>query len=1406
MDDAIRIGQENRQTLELARRHCLNMQFVEAGGRGMAEEATGLPINMRQVRCPVAFGSQSMNLLGIASQFYEDHCVGCSLRRPTGEIPNLASVMVERAAEDARQAALRDAEAERARQQWTARVERRRAIAASGGDAMADAVANIGLLDAEPGSPIDRGEQAAAQDRLAALADRAPQVFTDEVVGLAVDLVADVGVAPELLEPLRRLAFRRREFAPAVLRAALAALSRGPVTAAGRCVADFPDLLSAADLDERVCRSLIFLAGAPRRDSIGRSRPSRTADPTGLRAAASIAPEVVTAVLRRLLPPPMPPRSLILPSPEPPRPVATDFERAAAGTAIAALVSTHPHVAELMIHTLILNLGVPADDRFDDPALPAVARALAVMLAHGVGDVVAASEDAGRTGSPELREALLRVFNRAADLLDPDGPRRQPGDPLLDAERRTEVMASVLTIALARVTGDWGDDLRYEAALLIEQLAKLDSTWMLTKLPALLGVLLRLVDDLKAPAPPTLEAISAESPAMRALEQMNRESAIGAAAREVLDAVEVVAAVDALAAVTGITTLIREERDTDRGPEVLWRLLRPIGTIGRRHGDQPGVLRAVLPTLHSYLVDTDASLRAQAIDQWVEIASAHQLPSSLPDLLPALTMDTYVVVIRAVLRASRRLDWPERARSELLLYVLAVLDGLDSAKHPDAIEEAISAALRLARGDEALLTAVEVRALERAATLDGYDLRAALRREWLPAIARSPRMAELRLRQAADPAINDRFNAGDDDELCALLDSDAGLAELPTADLTRAALDEAPEYPLISAEFAEVAWRAARPADAATVMRAVLDIIPGQPAFAWQQRFTQLMIAAAAADAAAAAGQDWRPDAARAAAAAAELDDENHDSIRALLAAVISALEVRRLLSGDPVSAPDVPGGEVDAGGDDPVAECRARAQALKQAGEALAAAAPPATATGFYLRGIAGLCQVATHLLLGDAAVLDADTAAITAHTMAARRRAQIVVAELADRFDRSDPVAGPLITRLEAVAELEPGAPVLPVLAEWARLPIPVPVVRGPRRRVRADRPKPHRATVDDRRPIAVVLASIDGRLVTGPEVLSPQTVHELTLQVQADPWPDWAERLDAELLTHLTQEDITTPGFSWHRDEHTGDGETYLQSGPLVLRFGLPAGRPAPPFLVRLTWRGKSDGQPRSQSLDVTGHRELRLRPFDATRDMLTDYPVFDERLLGLYERLARSGYDQSQLQAFSRLLTAICRVGLRMTWDKDYRRGTRVTERKFHDDLYDRLLAEPELEGRLERGSPLALGFLDVRHDGITAELKVERKTPVNRESAPKYIGQPTQYAAADGARLSILAILDMSPKLLPIGTPENYLFELGPQHHGLENPEAPSLVATLIVNGNMPTPSSWSRRRTPIAEDPGTEDE
>lgn len=75
----------------------------------------------------------------------------------------------------------------------------------------------------------------------------------------------------------------------------------------------------------------------------------------------------------------------------------------------------------------------------------------------------------------------------------------------------------------------------------------------------------------------------------------------------------------------------------------------------------------------------------------------------------------------------------------------------------------------------------------------------------------------------------------------------------------------------------------------------------------------------------------------------------------------------------------------------------------------------------------------------------------------------------------------------------------------------------------------------------------------------------------------------------------------------------------------------------------------------------------------------------------------------------------------------------------------------------------------------------------------------QYASADGARLSILCVLDMTSKLCPVGTPENYIFELTPELHGLTNPEAPSLVVAVVINAGNPTPSSRSRRKTPVAD-------
>lgn len=230
LERAYALGRANQTTIELARRHCLDMTFprFDGGGRGLAEQFSGLPIDMRQVICPVARGNAAgMNLGWLVSEFYDQHCVGCQRRRPTGEVPSLATVMEARNAEATAAAEAERQAAARQHREWEQRGERRRAVVVGADPSMAGALSDMAVTDHEPGTPVDHAAVRDALGRLTALADRAPDTFTSTVVELAVELVEHVGVTP-LLGPLRHLARRRADFRPVVLSAALNALRAGP--------------------------------------------------------------------------------------------------------------------------------------------------------------------------------------------------------------------------------------------------------------------------------------------------------------------------------------------------------------------------------------------------------------------------------------------------------------------------------------------------------------------------------------------------------------------------------------------------------------------------------------------------------------------------------------------------------------------------------------------------------------------------------------------------------------------------------------------------------------------------------------------------------------------------------------------------------------------------------------------------------------------------------------------------------------------------------------------------------------------------------------------------------------------------------------------------------------------------
>ena len=1393
IESSTELGRANQVVLELARRHCLNMEFTESGGRGLVEQMTGLPINARRVSCPYALGRGSaMDLEWVATDFYNENCVGCEFRRPTGEVPNLASMLEQKqaASEGASAEAQERLELERAK--WAARDETRRSLTSATDPAMSSALDDIRLLDGEPGRSIGEEDRDGAKRRLVALAERAPRTFTEPVIDHALMLVNDVNVV-DLLRPLRVLARTRESLSRRVLLASLSVLRRGANEDAGACVVEFVAQLRERDLDSDSLVSLVLLAAAPR-DRFPWAGPGRTNDPAGLRAAADVAPLQVRSALTDLIPQPEQAPKLHIPgrdsgrlrSAEP----AGDYLRVSASNAVGVLASTHAEISIDLIDRLILSMAVDSDDFHEDQPIHAASRSLATMLVLGVGDVPAKLNDAGERAGAIQRERLFDVFRVAARLIDPLDRWREPGDPQVNEESRRAMFDKIADVCLVRVGGDWGTDIAFRAADVLSDLARSEPKWVGAHLDGLLGGFLSVLDQLEPAATPSLEVVDETPPEVRAMTEVSRRTRLGSTARELLDAVESVSNVDPQLVCQRLIALIDVERATDQGPEIRWRVLRRLGSIGRQHGGSPEVLSEILPVLHGYLVDNEPGLRAAALDAWVEIARKHTVPSSLADLLPVLLEDKHVVVIASVLKAAYGLQWTSEDLNLLLPYTFYLCAVADPDESTEVLKRTMTAVRTLTRNNDDLRLKGEMLRLSRAQDLGVFDLEDALRGEWLPEVHRSPEMTALRLQLARDPRINDRINQGDDDELCALLDSGAGLITIPLPDLIEAAVELGPESVLAAAEFAEVLWRAGRLGEAVLLMQGVLEEIPDEPAFGSHRALSQLIEASAAVDAAAADGvglEEAYEELRRRVAAI----DEPGESVAALLSQIRARSDARMLFSGTESS--DTSGDARTAS--DPVSARNQVADQFRAVSKELQSLSQRDTPTARYMLSMSALCEIGGHLTDLDAAELSADGAGAAASLRAAKRHSELLVESLVELVGEADPICGPLEQAVREVFKVTSGSEVGKILGRWTRLPMPLLIVEGPRRsRSSAETSTESPADAEELLPpdVAVVLVSIDGRPVTGPQVLESGYVYSLQLDIRPGEWPDWADRLDAEFLGHLTQSEITLPSFSWLKADMAATGGTLSGSGSMVLRFSLPAGQPAPPFLVSLHWRGEREGLQVSEELEVAGHRQLRVRPFDHSRDFLTDYQVFDERLLSLYEGLHNAGYREEEIRAFCRLLTSLSRAGLRMTWDQDYKRGSSITEREFQEDLFARLESDPELEGRVRREVPIGLGYADIWHDGITAELKVERRRPVTKETAPKYMGQATQYASAGGARLSILCILDMSPKELPVGVPENYLFTLQPSLHGLDNPEAPSLVATLVVNGNLPPPSSWSR--------------
>ncbi|WP_191300133.1 hypothetical protein [Lentzea cavernae] len=1344
---AAELGLANKRAEQLLANHCRHARVHLLFGTSELGRRLGLPIGQAQVRCQHVDEPRhsSMHVTDLAVAFYENNCVGCEHRAPNGLVPTIATAVADRAAARVEAEARAAAARVRAVEEWETRRAARRVAVASEGYPARDVADGLDLLDPHPeGDSSGRVEAKRVRRLLVETARRAPEVFTSHLVDTIVDfgLKRRDGTACTVLRLLARSGVVTPERAANL---AAQVLAEATVPEAGQVVAE---LAAAADRDLlRLALPNIIALSAERDALLGRTRP---AEPAALLAAAALDTVLVTGEVIAEL--------------------AADDDARRADAAYAAMVLLQADVRHLAVLGRPLVMSIRgADQIYAGEPKPSnnAARALAEAWRGEPAGTAALVENSAAEVDDETRSALYKVIFFLH--------RWRDDSPVPD-----EAVRVATAFLLRRIGGDWGSKISHGAARDLVDFAKRYPHVVLDKVEALLAALLALStgtsrsSSLIVPDAPVPDPMYQELTVMDEMLERQRRSgkircvaeALGHLAKSVPSRV-IPSVTSLLSATTG-----DDEVDSRTRASLLQVLAQSVTAAN---------VAGMLPVLYTHLLSTDQVVRSASIDLWKGCAqSAEELPVELAELAPALAVDEYVVVHKKMLRALPALGLGDKIAAGLVDH-FAAWAHVYAESDPQALEDALYGVLWAAhrRHDEGFLRGAALWVAERSAGLYCSDRERLLLDFSLRGVRSTEVWAKAALETMADPE-RPSVNIREDPLLAAMLDEPRGLVSLPIEMFGSLAQDLLPRFVGLAVEPLELLQAAGRFPEAAVLAAKLVDLVPDTREFRAIRWYLSAVESASRAEVEAHDGVRH--------VATTEVDHENEIDDEDKPPFVVHARHRARVR---------------DCLADVPVADPSSAATVIEDA-VALIKGANVSRAVQHYGSALA----LGAKLLRYDAALRCADGSDVT-WLASVKREAAVFLKTIDEEKSSFTTVAAKKFA--VAVGGAEPDT-VDQLLNDLRRISAPLPLAQPVTYRMfrtesfaAQNVSARQQSEQDELPPLVVAVLSLDDHPVVDAAVLRTDYVYDLGMDLRLEKWPDWADECHVSLLTVLPPDVLTAPTFTFTRADIDRDQQGVLIQAKGTLRCAAErqVGQPPldlPVHIQFVAGVSGTSGPARLEVAEVGGHRRLRLRPYDPTRDIVTPEQL-SPRLLEFYEPLHDDhSLDQDDVHAFCRLFTACVRAAHSIMFNRVFRAGQRVTEQQFHDDLEQRLLGDPTLGGRVARRDPLAGGFDDLRHDNIVAELKVEKVTPRTVETCTKFLGQPTQYGVGQGSRLSMLVVLDHARKTAPPAVLENYIGWLLPAHHGLADPSHPSRVRVLIIPTGWPVPSAWSRRRAAVRGD------
>jgi hypothetical protein len=1025
----------------------------------------------------------------------------------------------------------------------------------------------------------------------------------------------------------------------------------------------------------------------------------------------------------------------------------SDQRRADAAEAARYLLMSDPGLVIGLGPALVASIR-GADEGYAGTPSPGACAARALAEAwRGEPQTTVAIVEAGAAGLTEQGRGVLASVVRFLRRWDDDTPVPPPA------------VQEATAFLLRRLDGGWGGRVADEAT---DELLAFATEYPADVLASGDALLAALLSACQQPQETTLHLPGGHGPAegfLQALEQMNERVGRHRRRTDLAQAVGRLARQDP----EGIAPKVSALLGASTGDQDLDGTTRAALVDVLAESVTAATVAGVLPTLYTSLLSGDVAVRAAAVGLWQSCArAAKTLPEDLTDLTQTLLLDPYVAVHSAMLRSFGSLGLPD-ATAASLVDAFAVLANVYDGRNPDLLDRALHGVLWAAARaeDEDTRRTAQIWTVSMSPKLGWHDRERLLLDDRLRWLRPSPVWAVPALGLLAEPGRVDRFNSRDDELLAALLNEPRGMAKVSEALFLAAAKLHLPDHHVRAAEPVELLQVAGRWSDAAALADHLVNLVPQTREHGNSRWYLTCVAAAAHAE------QDALHD--RPGRALPKPPPGDEPWTPKFVAEAVARREMRAALAVLPPADPTLAAASCDA--------------------------AAAAAGTGEPAARFAEAVAIGAHLLRHDAAVRSADPDA-DRHHAAAVRSAQA----LAARLSPQDPLA-----RVASLVATDSDAALAALRAVPVRLPLCDGAFRSARSRAARGRTEPEPASEPaGAAPTAVCVLSVDDQPVVDVIVVRSGWAYDLTVDVRLTDWPEWANTCHVSLLTTLPPDVLSVPRLSFSRSQVEQDEHGLVLAGTATLLCTVERGPGRPPLdlPVHVRFSG-SDGS--TEQAEVGGYRRLRLRPYDPSRDALTQHTQIDQRLLELYDPLHDDAtLNPDDVAAFCRLFTACVSAAQKIMFDGAFRSGRKVSEQEFHDKLEARLLEDPLLEGRLSRRDKVAGGFDDLLHDDVIAELKVEKTTPRRVEDCARYIGQPTQYGVGRGSRLSILVVLDHTRKAAPPAVLENHIGWLLPAHHGLDDPRYPSRVGVLVINTNWPVPSAWSRRRTALAAPPAAD--